>query len=106
MRKAIVLYKGEEAGILCQHNDGSFSFRYHDHWMADSSKKEISLTMAKNKQEYRSMYLFPFFYNMLPEGNNKKYICESERIDKTDDFTLLTTVAVNDSIGAVTVKPI
>jgi HipA-like protein len=32
MRKAKVLFKNEEAGILTQHDDGSFSFRYHDDW--------------------------------------------------------------------------
>jgi HipA-like protein len=103
MRKAKIVYKNEEAGLLVQHNDGSFTFRYHDTWMSDRKKSGISLTLPKNKQEYHSKFLFPFFYNMLPEGSNKQLICKYNRIDKNDYFGLLITIAQNDSIGAVTV---
>ena len=103
MRQAKIVYKNEEAGLLIQHNDGSFTFRYHDTWMSDSKKSGISLTLPKNKQEYHSKFLFPFFYNMLPEGSNKQLICKYNRIDKNDYFGLLITIAQNDSIGAVTV---
>ena len=30
MRKAAILFKNEEAGILTQQDNGSFIFRYHD----------------------------------------------------------------------------
>ena len=30
MRQAIILFKEEEAGLLTQNDDGSFTFRYHD----------------------------------------------------------------------------
>jgi len=103
MRKVKVLYKKEEAGMLIQHNDGSFTFKYNNNWLSDNSKKAISLTLPKNKQEYNSKTLFPFFYNMLPEGSNKQTICKHNKIDKTDYFGLLITTAINDSIGAVTV---
>ncbi len=103
MRQAKILYKNEEAGLLTQHDDGSFTFRYHDNWMADSLKNGISLTLPKNKQEYHSKILFPFFYNMLPEGSNKQVVCKHSRIDKNDYFGLLITTAIYDSIGAVTV---
>ena len=103
MRQAKILYKDEEAGLLTQYDDGSFTFRYYDTWMADSKKEGISLTLPKNKQEYHSKILFPFFYNMLPEGSNKQVVCKYNRIDKNDYFGLLTITAKNDSIGAVTV---
>jgi serine/threonine-protein kinase HipA len=103
MRQAKILYKDEDAGILTQNDDGSFAFRYHDAWMADSKKPGISLTMPKAEQEYYSKFLFPFFYNMLPEGPNKLIICNYNRIDKKDYFGLLLTTAKNDSIGAVRV---
>jgi serine/threonine-protein kinase HipA len=67
MRKAAILYKEEEAGVLSQYDDGTFAFRYHDAWMSNDSKPGISLTFPKNKQEYTSKYLFSFFYIMLPE---------------------------------------
>ena len=103
MRKAVVLFKGEEAGILNQQDDGSFIFRYHDAWMANTTKPGICLTLSKLQQEHRSKYLFPFFYNMLPEGSNKQIVCKLMRIDPDDDFGLLLTTAGNDTIGAVRV---
>ena len=101
MRQAKVLFKNDEAGILIQHDDGSFTFRYHDDWIANSDRQSISLTLPKTEKEFRAQYLFPFFYNMLPEGSNKQVVCKLNRIDRADDFGLLLTTAKNDSIGAV-----
>lgn len=101
MRKAKVLFKNEEAGILTQHDDGSFSFRYHDEWVTNTHKQSVSLTLPKNEKEFHSKYLFPFFYSILPEGSNKQVACKLNRIDQEDYFGLLMSTAKNDSIGAV-----
>jgi serine/threonine-protein kinase HipA len=106
MRKAIVIYKEEEAGMLIQHDDGSFTFRYDDLWMRDDSKPGISLTLPKSQQEYVSEYLFPFFFNMLPEGSNKQSVCKMNRIDLDDYFGILLTTAQYDTIGAVKLKKV
>ena len=106
MRQAKILYKDLEAGVLTQHDDGSFTFRYNDSWMADSNKPGISLTLPRSKQEYHSKFLFPFFYNMLPEGSNKQVVCKLNRIDKNDHFGLLITTAKTDNIGAIRVLKI
>jgi serine/threonine-protein kinase HipA len=106
MRQAKIFFKEEEAGVLTQYDDGSFTFRYHDAWLANSDKQGISLTLPKNKQEFQSKYLFPFFFNMLPEGSNKQVVCKHMRIDTDDYFGLLMTTAKNDSIGAVRVVKI
>jgi len=106
MRVAKVLFKGEEAGMLNQFDDGSFSFRYNDSWIDNGNKAAISLTMPKSQQEYRSEYLFPFFFNMLPEGSNKQVVCRTMRIDEDDYFGLLLTTAKYDTIGAVRVVKI
>ncbi len=103
MRKAKVLFKNEEAGILTQHDDGSFSFHYHEDWWSNSNKQSISLTLPKSEKEFHSKYLFPFFFSILPEGSNKEVICKLNRIDREDHFGLLITTAKNDSIGAVRV---
>ena len=103
MRAATILFKNEAAGILTQSDDGSFTFRYHDEWFANPNKPSISLTLPKTEKEFQSQYLFPFFYNMLPEGSNKQVVCKLNRIEPDDYFGLLMTTAKNDSIGAVTV---
>jgi serine/threonine-protein kinase HipA len=103
MRQAKIIYKEEEAGLLIQHDNASFTFRYHDEWLANNNKPSISLTLPKTQQEFHSKYLFPFFFNMLPEGSNKQVVCKHMRIDSDDYFGLLMATAKNDSIGAVRV---
>lgn len=103
MRKAEILFKDEKVGVLIQHDNGTFTFRYNDGWMADNSKPGVSLTLPKTQQEYNSQYLFPFFYNMLPEGSNKQTVCNLMRIDPKDYFGLLMTTAKTDAIGAIRV---
>jgi serine/threonine-protein kinase HipA len=63
----------------------------------------ISLTLPKNQQEFHANFLFPCFFNMLPEGSNKEYLCKSYQIDDEDYFGLLMIAAKYDSIGAITV---
>ncbi len=101
MRNAKVFFKDEEAGILTQKDDGSFVFEYHDSWIKNPDKKSISLTLPKVKGEFQSPHLFPFFYNLLPEGSNRMVACKLNRIDEDDHFGLLLSTARYDSIGAV-----
>ncbi len=103
MRQATILYKDRKAGVLIQHDNGSFTFKYDNLWISDNSKPAISLTFPKKQQEYQSEYLFPFFYNMLPEGSNKELVCKLNRLDSNDYFGLLLTTAKNDNIGAIRV---
>lgn len=104
MRKAIVYYKDEIAAELIQLSDGSFEFEYTSEWLKNKDKPAISLTLPKRSEVYRSEFLFPFFYNMLPEGINKDKICFHKRIDKSDHFGLLLKSAPNDTIGAVRIE--
>ena len=106
MRAAKILYKGEEAGIITQHDDASFTFRYHDEWLADASKPGICITMPKTKQGYYSKYLFPYFFNIIPEGANRKAICTDLRMDEDDYFGILLVTGKHDTIGAVKVVKI
>ena len=106
MRIAKVLFKDEAAGTLTQHDDGSFTFEYNSSWVGNAGKPAISLTFPKKKEAYHSDFLFPFFYNMLPEGSNKQVVCKLDRLDRNDYFGLLVAVAKNDTIGAVTLQKI
>jgi HipA-like protein len=101
MRSGQVFYKNELAGMLSQLDNGSFIFRYDDLWLNDSSKPSISLTLPKTKMEFQSSTLFPFFFNFIPEGVNKRLLCSKKRIDQDDYFGILLEVAGGDTIGAV-----
>ncbi len=105
MRTAGV-YRGDDfAGVLTEENRSSYTFIYDESYYVDSIKPAISLTLPKTKQKYQSEFLFPFFYNMLSEGVNKKLQSARLRIDENDSFGLLLATAQFDTIGAVTIKP-
>lgn len=106
MREAEVYINKELAGILKEENKKSYIFRYEDNYFKDKTKRAISLTLPKEQQEYSSPYLFPFFFNMLSEGVNKKLQSRQLKIDEEDSFGLLLATAQFDTIGAITVKPI
>lgn len=101
-----VYRNGVLAGILSEENRNSFVFRYDEHYFNDTTKPAISLTLPKSKMEYTSQYLFPFFFNMLSEGVNRKLQSIQLKIDEEDNFGLLMATAQCDTIGAITVKPI
>lgn len=105
MRKAKVYRNGLLVGELTEHNRKKYSFTYDDAWFNDPQKPAVSLTLPKKQRVYESEYLFPFFFNMLSEGVNKRLQNNMLRIDENDHFGLLIATAQFDTIGAITVKP-
>ena len=106
MKKAEVYRSGVLAGILIQEKRDSYIFRYDDFYFNNPDQPAISLILPKNNKEYHSKNLFPFFFNMLSEGINKKLQCRQLKIDENDYFSLLLATAQIDTIGAVTLKKI
>jgi serine/threonine-protein kinase HipA len=106
MRKAEIYRNGKLAGFLIEESRDKYFFRYEDTYFADSEQPPISLTLPKTQQEYQSAYLFPFFFNMLSEGVNRKLQNTQLKIDENDNFGLLIATAQYDTAGAITVKSI
>lgn len=106
MRAMEIYRNGILAGTLTEENRQRYVFRYDDNYFNDANKPGISLTLPKTQKEYSSEFLFPFFFNMLSEGVNRKLQCTQLRIDEEDNFGLLAATAQYDTIGAITVKPI
>jgi len=106
MRKAAVYLRGEFVGELTEASRNEYIFRYDNDYFKDSDKPDISIVLNKSQQEYRSGYLFPFFFNMLSEGSNRLVQSRMLGIDENDHFGILLATAQHDVIGAVTVKPI
>jgi serine/threonine-protein kinase HipA len=102
-QKARVYYNDELAGYLSKTRDG-YEFTYEDNYFFNKSKPGIAITFPKNQKEFRSKYLFPFFFGLLSEGSNKELQCRTLKIDEKDYFTRLIKTAGSDTIGAVTVK--
>ena len=105
MRKAKVYRNEELIGYLVEEDRENYVFKYNDTWLMDNNKPPVSLTLPKTPQEYRSKYLFPFFFNMLSEGANKELQNKQLKIDPNDNFGLLLATAQYDTLGAITIKP-
>ncbi|MCM1109332.1 MAG: HipA N-terminal domain-containing protein [Clostridium sp.] len=106
MRRCRVFINGTEAGILTEHeHPRAYSFRYHETYV-DMALPPVSLTMPLRREEYRAPVLFPYFFNLLSEGENRALQSALHHIDREDDFGILLATAQHDTVGAVTVDPI
>lgn len=106
MRKCEVYIHGKFAGILEESvNPKGYVFSYDDNYVSENSEP-ICLAMPVRKEPYVSDVLFPYFFNMLSEGENRVMQSAMLHLDKEDDFGILLETAQIDTIGAVTVKPI
>ena len=106
MRSAEVYRNKQLVGVISKLASNTYAFRYHDDWYHNQGLPPVSLTMPKTKQEYTSEQLFPFFFNMLSEGVNRKLQCRQLKIDEKDHFSLLLATASTDTIGAINILPI
>lgn len=106
MRQAQVFRNKELAGVLTEDDQRNYTFTYTNEWFADQEKPAVSLTLPKTQKEFKSGILFPFFFNMLSEGVNRKLQSRTLRMDEKDHFGLLLATAQDDTIGAITIKPI
>ncbi|GGH68407.1 MAG: phosphatidylinositol kinase [Bacteroidetes bacterium] len=104
MRKARVYRNGQFAGVLTEHNRKLYTFEYTDEWISNRNLPPISLTLPKSQKRHTSPYLFPFFFNMLTEGVNRKFQARQLKIDEADDFGMLLALSGNDRVGAVSIK--
>lgn len=102
MRLCKVFVHDQEAGVLQETDKGTYSFIYNEGY----SGEPVCLAMPIRKEPYCSDHLFPFFFNMLSEGENRQLQSMLLHIDENDDFGILLATAQKDTIGAVTVKPI
>lgn len=103
MKQAQILYNSIPAGILIFDND-EYSFKYYRKYLSDSKLPAISLTLPKQAEPFHSKILFPFFFGLLAEGENKEIQCKLLKLDENDHFTRLLKTGNNDIIGAVSVK--
>ena len=106
MKQGKVFNNNTVAGIISKLDDDSYEFEYDELYYMDSSKPAISLTLPKTQKKYTSTFLFPFFFNLLSEGSNKKLQSIYLKIDEEDHFTFLLKTATHETVGAIRVEEI
>ena len=102
MRQCKVFVHDREAGLLQETDERQYIFTY----LSEYGGAPVCLSMPVRREPYRSSHLFPYFFNMLSEGANRQTQSVLLHIDEDDDFAILLATAQEDTIGAVTVKPI
>jgi serine/threonine-protein kinase HipA len=103
MRRANVYYRDTPAGVLTQ-DSGGYVFEYLPTYLGNPALPAISLTLPKQEAAFQSPVLFPYFFGLLAEGENKLLQCRLLRIDENDHFTRLLSTCTTETIGGVTVK--
>ena len=106
MKSAKILRNTQEVGILSKLDDVTYTFQYSQVYLNDPQAKNIAVNFPLQAEEFKSEYLFAFFFNMLSEGNVKKAQCKNMKIDEDDNFTRLLKTAKDDVIGSITVEEI
>lgn len=104
-RKAEIRNNQQVAGYLAKGADG-YSFAYDDLYLMDPKAPPISVTLPKTRKVHRSDRLFPFFYGLLAEGEDKALQCRTLRISEKDHFMRLLQTAHSETIGAITVREV
>jgi serine/threonine-protein kinase HipA len=103
MRRANVYCRDILAGRLTK-DSGGYRFHYVPEYLRNSDLPAISLTLPKQEAPFQSAVLFPFFFGLLAEGENKALQCRLLRIDEDDHFTRLLRTCTTETIGGVTVE--
>lgn len=106
MKQAIVYNNDLIVGMISKSDEGVYRFEYDDAYYLNPSCPAISLTLPKSQKVYVSDELFPFFFNLLSEGSNKKLQSLYLKIDENDYFELLLKTAQTETIGAIYVKEV
>ncbi len=99
--EAKVFFNEDYVGTLSK-VDGEYYFQYDDEYL-QTDFPSISLSFPKQKEAFKSNVLFPFFFGLLSEGENKELQCRRLKIDENNFFSLLLKTASEDTIGAVRV---
>ncbi len=105
MRKGLIYYKNELAGILTETDDGEYQFQYDDSYIEEFPDQFLTFTMPVTAKNYESDRLFPFFEGLIPEGWLLEIASRNWKIKANDRMGLLLACCQN-CIGAVSIKPL
>jgi len=101
-RTAKIYVENNLAGELIEEVEGDYTFLYSSDYLEDPFSKNVSLTLPKRSDVYRSATLFPFFDGLIPEGWLLDLGIINWKLNPHDRMGLLLTLC-KDCIGNVSV---
>jgi serine/threonine-protein kinase HipA len=105
-----VLLYGEPIGTLTRVPGDRILFAFNDDYINDANRPILSLhfkdVFGNLITEFPTTQtkLLPFFSNLLPEGQMRKYLAEGAEVNPEREFFLIRALG-QDLPGAITVKP-
>lgn len=102
--KADVYLWDKKAGLL-ERNDTGYFFSYYSDYLFLPNAQPVSLTLPLTEKPYRSEFLFPFFFGLIPEGWLLDITSRTLKIDPENVFDILVATC-GDCIGAVKIIPL
>jgi serine/threonine-protein kinase HipA len=106
MQKGIVYKNKIPIGEISRNDEGLYKFFYYENYLKSENPSAISVNLILKKEPFVSKTLFPFFFNLLSEGNLKSMQCRELKIDEDDNFTRLLKTTQENTIGAITIEEV
>lgn len=106
MREGKVFVHNIYAGRLTETDFGKYVFEYDEQYRSSAQSSPVCIAMPLHTARYESESLFPFFSNLLSEGENRQLQARIHHVDEKDDFGILLATAGSDTIGCVTVTTV
>jgi len=105
MQEANVFRNNIIIGILSKSTkNNEYKFIYKKKYLLQSDSVPISVNLPLREEAFTSNILFPFFFNLLSEGQIKNIQCRQLQIDEDDHFTRLLKTTQQNTIGAITLR--
>ncbi len=96
MNETLKVYLGDDhIGDLIQNNGQTLRFVYEN-----SAKEDISLKMPRSNKIYYHKSVYPFFENLLPEGDILQLLAKANGVSQNNPFSLLSVIG-EDCAGAI-----
>jgi len=105
MQEANVFRNNIIIGTLSKNKEtNEYKFIYKKEYLQDNNSVPISVNLPLRETEFISTILFPFFFNLLSEGQIKDIQCRQLQIDEHDHFKRLLKTTQANTIGAITLR--
>jgi len=105
MQEANVFRNNMIIGVLSKNTkNNEYKFIYKKEYLLQSDSVPISVNLPLREEAFTSNILFPFFFNLLSEGQIKNIQCRQLQIDEDDHFTRLLKTTQKNTIGAITLR--
>lgn len=84
--KLNVFYEDIKVGELARSEELTLSFQYSSEWLSFQNRFQLSLAMPFQEEPFRNRITLSFFENLLPEGEARKAIGNSHKIESPYEF--------------------